>query len=325
MDKPCEFDVMLVFSEIQNIFEVKCSRRGCPAGYAKFVKREGVMFSQEKYFALKKFLAEDDTECFSSFKFMKYFKENVVKAVENITRNDALAHLRVINISKEGSPAVTISIKANRKTPPIHVDLVFSVQINGWPKTRSTACPWDKNATEHSWPSLQAVNDCKTEYHLVTKQCPNPMDVSPKVLWRLSFSVAELKLMRPQKDGFQKQCVKVVKVILGCRGIYGLGPIKSYHLKMCFMHMMVEHHGEDGYWSKRNLGSSIIDLLNKMISGIEERKMEHFFIPSLNLYDGFSEKDLALVGKNLGDIIKELKDDPKQFCENILHSEISMY
>ena len=94
---------------------------------------------------------------------------------------------------------------------------------------------------------------------------------------------------------------------------------------MCFMHMMVEHHGEDGYWSKRNLGSSIIDLLNKMISGIEERKMEHFFIPSLNLYDGFSEKDLALVGKNLGDIIKELKDDPKQFCENILHSEISMY
>ena len=39
----------------------------------------------------------------------------------------------------------------------------------------------------------------------------------------------------------------------------------------------------------------------------------------------FSEEDLDSVGENLDFIIKELEDDPKQFCENILHSEIAMY
>ena len=323
VDKPCEFDVMLVLKQIQDVFEVKRYRCDGPVEFVKLVKKTGANVSQQNYPALRKFLDEEETECLSSFKLMNYFKENVIKAVENITQNDTLAHLRVINISKVGCPAVTISIKMNRKTPMIHIDLVLSVQIRGWPQIGM----WGQNATVNLWHSqVAAVDNCKTEYHLIAKRCPNPKHVSPNVLWLLAFNVAERKLLRPKTNGCEKQCIKVAKVILGCKRIYSFDhTIKSYHLKICAMHMMAEHRDEAGYWSKANLGPRILDLLKKLKSGIEERKLEHFFIPSLNLYDGFSEEDLDLVGKNLDFIIKELEDDPKQFCENILHSDIAMY
>lgn len=330
VDKPSEFDVMFVFSQIEDVFKVRCEKHCGATAYAKLVRKHGVNLSERGNHFLRNFL-DDETSAepyLSSYKVMRYFKKRIREAVKNITtREDSqLASLRVINESKTGSPAVTISIKEKDK-PPMQVDLVFSIEMKAWPTTGS-ACVWGDHATPRSWPSASKVNECKNVYHLVPKQCPDPIeDVSPRILWRMSFSVAEKKLMRPAcKNGCQKECLKIAKLIRGCdrRSECLVQDIKSYHLKMTMMHLMAEHP-EKEYWLPSKLGPRTVDLLSRVKQDVENKKLLNFFVPSHNFYTWFNEKQVTSVSRSLGSIIKELEDDPKEYCEELLHSNLAIY
>ena len=323
MDKPCEFDVMLVLTQVQHVFEAKHLDKKCLAGYGKLVRRTGANFSEERHHVFKRFLDEKEPKYLSSEKMMQHYRIKIKVASKNITRRDGLASLKVVDDFKINSPAVTVSIVKDRR-PPIHVDFVLSIRMQSWPGTGSASL-WGLSATVKSWPKKKDVTECREMYHVVAKQCPVPVeDVSPEILWRISFSLAELKLMGPRKIGCQKQCLKVAKIINGCEKRYNLDAIKSFHLKMSVMNLMKEHPKED-YWSTSNLGPRVIDLLLKVKNDVEKRQLLHFFIPRLNLFEGLDEGQASSVSKSLGSIIQELKEDPKEFCENLLHSNVTMY
>lgn len=201
VDKPNEFDVMLILnSELQNAFEVSYEGDN-PVGYAKLKRIEPM--TKLKFHGFQVFLEKNDSgteEYLSSDLSMKFFRVQMEKAVENLTQKDDLATLRIINSSHENSPAVTLSI-ANGRNLPILVDYVLSIEIKGWPNV-GTVMQLEQSTSSGSWLDEATVGECKKHHHLVAK-CP-PEGMASSHLWRISFSSAERKLMNPKKQAVRR-------------------------------------------------------------------------------------------------------------------------
>ena len=161
-----------------------------------------------------------------------------------------------------------------------HLDEVYAVACCGWP---SLAVPWA--ARKRHWPDASLVKDItNSAFHLVHKPSPSG-DVD--IEWRLSFSLAESKLMDsltgPRLATFSifKELLKK-SVKLGVENV-----LTTYHIKTAFF-WICEQKTSDS-WQMILLEKYILDLLTFLIYGFKKGIVKHYFIPNINLLENISK------------------------------------
>lgn len=123
--------------------------------------------------------------------------------------------------------------------------------------------------------------------------------------WRISFSVAEKKMLATSPDGF-KACYKVLKVLrddvsmrLGLRDSL----VPSYMFKTVLLSQLFTKDGHA--WEKEFRSQTIIDVLELILQGIKQENLPNFFMPSSPLLSKAHDNELRRC--LLEDMLNEVK------------------
>ena len=172
-------------------------------------------------------------------------------------------------------------------------DIVYSIQCSDWPFELSDWAWRDKR-----WPSREVVEQIMTGgCHLVPKPCFRDQH---GLTWRISLSKAEIELSKliPEKA---RVCLLGLKTIAKDH----LSPISkrlsSYILKTQLLHVLEKNEPES--WENQPLEDCFHFILNLMIS-IQQKQLQHFWIPSINLFEDFPDKEISKFMKKLSKIRK---------------------
>lgn len=188
-------------------------------------------------------------------------------------------------------PAVNVRFMSHHEI--INVDIVLSIEVPTWP---SNAGRW--GAEYRRWPSRKMIDEIRSKgCHVV----PKSTNMNPRY-WRLSFSLAEKSLLRAQAINEDKKCYRIIKHIYEIN-MTPLEPLCSYFLKTLFLHLRTSTFFRDGQKI-----SIIRKFFKILISKIEERKLQHFFIPDVNLFCNLTEAEAGQIVISLKKILSNFSD-----------------
>jgi hypothetical protein len=188
-------------------------------------------------------------------------------------------------------PAVNVKFHLEREL--IQVDIVLCIEVPEWP---SNAKRW--GAIPQTWPSRKMVDEIKSKgCHVV----PKTIAINSKC-WRLSFSQGEKILLNPKAYYDDKKYYRVVKHIYEVNKA-SLEPLCSYYLKTLFLHLRSTH-----FFKRLNKIIIIIEFLKTLVSKVTEKRLQHFFIPDVNLFWNFSDSDAQSIISSLDRILLNFRD-----------------
>ena len=183
----------------------------------------------------------------------------------------------------------------NKRIRKFDGDIVYCIKCSDWPPLELSDWAW----RDKKWPSREMVNQIiGGGCHLVPKPCATDQH---GLTWRISFSKAEIELSKLIPEN-ARMCLLGLKTIVKDH----LSPISkrlsSYILKTVLLHVL-ERNGTEIWESE--LVDDLFDLLmqNLMIS-IHQKQLQHFWIPTINLFEDFSDKEISKVMKKLSEIRK---------------------
>lgn len=170
-------------------------------------------------------------------------------------------------------------------------------------------------ARRKNWPTQDVVQMIMQDgCHLVAKS-PSE-ETADGHEWRLSFSMAEKHLARCRTD-LQQTCYLITKSIFYVHiKIISVNDksIFSFALKTCMLWMLEET--EPSEWNSICLYKHIDNLLGRLEIAVTTKSLPNFFIPQINLVQGFSDELLQKVAA----CIKEIRTDIMKFIPHNLSS-----
>ena len=198
--------------------------------------------------------------------------------------------------STDAGPAITIEQGYNMALEGTKFDFVPALKVNGWPLEASN---WIIRKRLHNWPSPELINDIVSQgYHLVNKhphaswsRTKNGNELVNS--WRFSFSLTEIMLARSFGTS-QRQSVILMKMLK--EKLPG-NILSTYHVKT-LVYWSFESMPEK-YLVKDNLGKLFLYLIDKLICCLSTKVLSHYFLDSVNLFDGMSHDHLLTVLRQL--------------------------
>ena len=187
------------------------------------------------------------------------------------------------------------------------VDLVMSLHCQFWP---NDASEWIRRPRHHGWPTPHVISTIVDfGCHLVPIGHPN--SETKNLEWRISFSVAERKLVWTFNH-VQIQCYAVMKIILKefikkrCSAQHQI--LCSYFIKT-FLFWKYEET-DMNFWCKNNLRECIKYLMTEFSQCIYDGVLRHYFLPQFNL--------LAVK------LTRAAQSELLQLCDIIIQCDISI-
>ena len=182
-------------------------------------------------------------------------------------------------------------------------DIAFSIYSPEWPE----ASDWPAR-NKRNWPLASDVeNITKNGCHLIPKSQPND---KKKLTWRFSFSYAEVQLSK-LINPVAKKCFLCLKII----GKHYLEPtcegFKSYHPKSIFYYTLEK--GQIELWAEENIEKAFKELLDELLQTLNEKCCPHFWISSIDLYEGIKKSSL----ERLHGTVLNIRENPAPYIKNI--------
>jgi len=200
--------------------------------------------------------------------------------------------------------------------PYLSYDVVPAIKFSGWPK-----CSQDWLKRKRAWPPQDLVEEIvRGGFHLVPKTSP-PGD--EELEWRISFSKAEVKLMKAKGLGNRNYCYRMFKLAIKDTVMSTCSLLTTYHLKTLLL-WASERHPPDR-WSDENIAVCFLGLLDDLLHSLVNCSCPHYFIPDLNLFASCSTDHLYYLASQVSAIrkspLKYLKrpgEDPKEGYDNFI-------
>lgn len=202
---------------------------------------------------------------------------------------------------------------------PIDIDVTPAVYFFGWPKLAKV-------------PPSHVLKCCKNVgFHVVPKS-----EGTSSLLWRLSFSLAELTILR-NASPVQGACYTALKIIKGqtmlrsCSQHFShLGFIHTYMLKTQFFKEL-ERCNDPELWQEGKLTDRIRSILECTAEFLSERnssQVESYFLPGHSIVRQadrrFGKCVTAIVRTTLLNIVRLLKKEPNLSVETPANVSFTM-
>ncbi|XP_021347733.1 uncharacterized protein LOC110446761 [Mizuhopecten yessoensis] len=221
-------------------------------------------------------LCPDDAKFVSSEQVSQYWKKEIAKGVIFPSHG----------MYKEYQPhGPCTTFKYGGIMQIYDIDTLFSLKCK-WPET---ATKWLTEHRKCKWPDQ---NTLATIESMGCSLVPiGHASSSEKGLeWRISFNKAERELVW-SFNGTQYACIDFMKIFFHAK----ISPkfpdvFPSYFIKTTMFWMIEETASE--MWRPENLSECLEELLNRLITCIEEKKVRNYFIPLNNMMDTRSTLDL---------------------------------
>ena len=85
----------------------------------------------------------------------------------------------------------------------------------------------------------------------------------------------------------------------------GLIHISSYIIKSAVLSMVRDEQLQD--WSMANLGRRFMDVLKYLACALEEGRLKHYFVPTVNLLEGLSFPHMLNMESRLKELLRSEK------------------
>ena len=309
--KPDEFDYMC---ELRSLTEEKCEI--LETEQPGFVRLQVKEHFREEW---QMFLSEDG---FLDAMKVKYFLANVLcsksnstglvhescKLSFNTTSYDACVMCHpLISMSKAGLKMTLFWSGNVYKFMPIDIDITPAIHFPNWP-------------TSAKAPPSHVLKGCTDfGYHVVPKS-----DGADSCLWRLSFSMAELKILQ-NLNPVQGACYTALKIIKGqtmlrsCAQHFShLGFLHTYVLKTKFFEELERcENSELCMWQPDKLTDRVCSVLEstaKLLSQKGSSWIESYFLPGHNVMrqadKHFGKLVAASVKTTVRNVIRLLRKEP---------------
>ena len=277
ISKPDEFDYMCEITELSNnICEIIETHK---PGFVQIQvkeshRQEWKMFTSEDGFLdsakFKRSLAEAMYKGSSTWSFHKD-----PSLVFNSTRYDYCSLCKPLIITSKAGIKMTLFWRGDAYFfMPIDIDVTPAIHFSGWPETGKVP------------PHHVLANATDLGYHVVPKS-----EGQDPLLWRLSFSLAELKILN-NVTAIQGACYTALKIIKnetklpkGARSFAHFGYIHTYLLKTKFFEEL-ERVSDPELWQESKLTDRVCAVLEataKLLSQKTYSTVESYFLPGYNV------------------------------------------
>ena len=221
------------------------------------------------------------------------------------SRNGLAEDICIANTSSEDVVSINIKLRSSSYT----VELVPAIECTGlWPLC---AHEWGNSTTSH-WPNLLTKQEIiDGGIHLVAKQGKNDFH------WRIWFCKAERNLLKFKKMAPKGKCLTAMKKVVF--GKLACSFLSSYHLQTIMLHESVRLPN-DSQWTIDKVGERLVSLLQSLVSFLRDRKCPHFFLSSLNLFQGID----GIVLESFAEKVQQIVEDPAELLGEMLTSRLSL-
>lgn len=200
----------------------------------------------------------------------------------------------VLNISYEGEQFFV------HLTPTIFLKDI-------WP---NCAVMWKK--VLFRWPDDAVRQKIVNEgIHLVSQPVKSKLEHS-SMIWRISFIHGEKVLLHSVNTGCRNKCLQVTKTLLEDTLCYPCG-LTPYHLEAVTLHLN-SLISSPTLWLESNLGARFLDLLSALQKSLAEGSCNHFFAPSIQLFNDIPSSVL----QTLATRVKHIIDFPIEFFQTFV-------
>ena len=314
--KPDEFDFMC---ELKSLSDGRCEileteEPGFVRVRVKEARREEwEMFVSDEGFLdamkLKCFLAKAlYAKCCTPASVQKSWKLSF-----NTTSYDSCVFCHpVISTSKAGIKMTLYWRGHTYKFMPVDVDITPAIHFASWPKSAKV-------------PPSHVLKDCAgIGHHVVPKS-----EGGDSLLWRLSFSIAELKILQ-NVSPVQGACYTALKVIKGQTALpkssqlfSHLGYLHTYVLKMKFFEELERCHDAD-LWLENKLIDRICSVLESTANLLSQKRpsqVESYFLPGHGVIRQadrhFSKFVAASIKTTLRRVVRLLRKEKESAQEDV--------
>ncbi|XP_020628757.1 uncharacterized protein LOC110065914 [Orbicella faveolata] len=314
--KPDEFDYMC---ELKSLSDGRCEileteepgfvrvrvKEACREEWKLFLSEEGFLDATK----LKCFLAKAlYAKCCAPASIHKAWNLSF-----NTTSYDSCVFCHpVISTSKAGIKMTLYWRGTIYKFLPIDIDITPAIHFGSWPKSAKV-------------PPSHVLKDCAGfGYHVVPKS-----EGGDSLLWRLSFSIAELKILQ-NVSPVQGACYTALKIIKGQTALpkrsqlfSHLGYLHTYVLKMKFFEELERCHDTD-LWLENKLTDricSVLDSTANLLSQKRPSQVESYFLPGHSVIrqadKHFSKFVAASIKTSLRRVVRLLRKEDESSPENV--------
>ncbi|XP_061196357.1 uncharacterized protein LOC133204620 [Saccostrea echinata] len=148
-------------------------------------------------------------------------------------------------------------------------------------------CEWKERKRNYDFPSPDLV------YRILQRGCtlipkPHPKSKNPTIEWKYNFSMAKFIIMENLTET-QQYGYFILKVLLENITFHLNQSLKVKHLRAVFLRSCEEM--PSSAWDTCFSGC-VLYVISKLISNLKTRFLPHYFIPTNNLIDCFSDNDI---------------------------------
>ena len=177
--------------------------------------------------------------------------------------------------SIEHGPCATYTVSGTLK-----MDRAYCFRCNHWP---CIALPWIQRCQLKHWPPESVLSAIEKEGCHVVPISSAPLDLERDIEWRISFSIAELKLVHCMNH-CQFLCYGMMKIFL--KEVINADDddpsLSSYFIKTDMF--WVIHNDRRIEWTPCNLFLCFWNCLKLLLSWVYKGECPNFFIPQNNMF-----------------------------------------
>ena len=213
--------------------------------------------------------------CLSSSRFVSYCSANF--KFENLLHMGRFGHIT--------GPSFTVSTL----TSDLYVqrDFVFAVRCNSWPEQ---AREWVTRQRDSNWPTEKQIKDVEFSGCFLVPVASHHNKAFCGYEWRLSFSKAELTLIKDFHENLKLGYALLKNLIKYEMKKYQLTVFASYHLKTCLL-WFAEKFGLEKIqqWSLENIIQNLLEFFIKLYS---ENCVPNYFVRTNNMIDHKKQSEI---------------------------------
>lgn len=248
--------------------DVFYAHKGCHEGY--------VFLSKEKHNAKIEYTVDwMQRNCLSSSRFVSYCSANF--KFGNLVPMGRFGHTT--------GPSFAISTFTSDMI--VKRDFVFALRCNSWPQQ---AREWVTRQRDSNWPAENQIKDIESSGCFLVPVASHHNKPLSDYEWRLSFSKAELALIKDFPENLKLGYALLKSLIKYEMKKCELTVFASYHLKTCLL-WFVEKFGVKKFqqWSVQNI---MHYLLNFFVKFYGENCLPNYFVRNNNMLDHKKQSEI---------------------------------
>lgn len=299
-------------------FEIKTNEDGIDIGFAKiycqnsqinetFKLENGLLTATSVKKQILKSINETTVSLFPGFK--KYVKCccYIIGSEDHVVRVEEAGpaiKLKFSSNKAHAGPMIIRNVNLSFKEPfyvnQFLADITLSIPCKEWPHLSD----WPRR--EIKWlESDQVQRIANLGCDLVPKSQPKDRRGTT---WRYSFSRAEVELSKLITENARNYFI-LLKII-GKEHLFFCCPqLNSYHLKTVFLYKL--KRAPQSYWVEENIDEALVSLLLELKTAADTKNCPDYWIPTINLFKCFSNRNL----KTLSKLLSKITVDPAQYIE----------